>query len=79
MSEPRTTVTVYPDGPLIVRGPAEFVDEDGRPVPRRRATVAVCRCGGSTVPPWCDGTHKALARGRRRARARATDEGAPEG
>nr|WP_125776672.1 CDGSH iron-sulfur domain-containing protein [Antribacter gilvus] len=52
------TVTACPDGPLLVRGPARIVGSDGEPVARRRATVALCRCGGTAVPPWCDGTHK---------------------
>jgi CDGSH-type Zn-finger protein len=52
------TVTACPDGPLLVRGPASIVGADGEPVPRNRATVALCRCGGTAIPPWCDGTHK---------------------
>jgi CDGSH-type Zn-finger protein len=58
MSEPRVTITAYPDGPLLVRGEAEIVDADGAPVPRRRRTVALCRCGLSSIKPYCDGTHK---------------------
>lgn len=53
------TVTACPDGPLILRGPATILGPDGQPVPRRRATVALCRCGGTAIAPWCDGTHKA--------------------
>jgi CDGSH-type Zn-finger protein len=52
------TVTACPDGPLLVRGPATILGPDGEPVPRSRATVALCRCGGTAIPPWCDGTHK---------------------
>jgi CDGSH-type Zn-finger protein len=52
------TVTACPDGPLLVRGPATILGADGEPVPRSRATVALCRCGGTAIPPWCDGTHK---------------------
>lgn len=52
------TVTACPDGPLLVRGPARFVDQEEREIERRRATVALCRCGGTAIPPWCDGTHK---------------------
>ena len=59
------TVTACEDGPLLVRGPAVILGEDGRPLPRRRATVALCRCGLTSRPPWCDGGHKAGA-GRRR-------------
>jgi hypothetical protein len=52
------SVTPCPDGPLLVRGPVAVVGPDGEAVPRRRATVALCRCGGTAIPPWCDGTHK---------------------
>ncbi len=51
-------VTACPDGPLLVRGPARLVDQEGHEIERHRATVALCRCGGTAVPPWCDGTHK---------------------
>ena len=37
-----------------------IADEHGAPVPRRRATVALCRCGASAIKPYCDGTHKAI-------------------
>jgi len=52
------TVTSCPDGPLLLRGPATILGPDGEPVQRRRATVALCRCGGTAIAPWCDGTHK---------------------
>ncbi|WP_461023669.1 CDGSH iron-sulfur domain-containing protein [Thalassiella azotivora] len=60
------TVTAYPDGPLVVRGGAEVVGEDGRPVGRPRASVALCRCGMSGRAPLCDGSHQVAARARRR-------------
>jgi hypothetical protein len=59
------TVTACADGPLLVRGPAVILGEDGEPLPRRRATVALCRCGLTGRPPWCDGGHK-VGPGRRR-------------
>jgi hypothetical protein len=52
------SVTPCPDGPLLVRGAVTVVGPDGEEVPRHRATVAMCRCGGTAIPPWCDGTHK---------------------
>ncbi|MFC4627319.1 CDGSH iron-sulfur domain-containing protein [Promicromonospora alba] len=55
---PEVTVTACPDGPLLLRGPATILGPDGEPVERRRATVALCRCGGTAIAPWCDGTHK---------------------
>lgn len=59
MSDAPVTITVYPDGPLLVRGGAQIVDAAGEPVERRRRTVALCRCGLSSIKPFCDGTHKA--------------------
>ena len=52
-----TTITACPDGPLIVRGPIELLDEHGNPVERRRRTIALCRCGASGIRPFCDGSH----------------------
>ncbi|NLT56782.1 MAG: CDGSH iron-sulfur domain-containing protein [Actinomycetales bacterium] len=60
---PPVTVTVCPDGPLLVRGDVEIRTADGDVVPRGRSTVALCRCGRTGRAPWCDGTHKL---GRRR-------------
>ncbi|GIG23647.1 hypothetical protein Cch01nite_43710 [Cellulomonas chitinilytica] len=54
------TIVPCPDGPILVRGDVTILDDDGRPVPRQRATVALCRCGASTIKPFCDGTHKAI-------------------
>jgi len=54
------SIVACPDGPILVRGDVAIVDDAGRPVPRRRATVALCRCGASTIKPYCDGTHKAI-------------------
>ena len=52
------TLTACPDGPILLRGPVRIVDDHGEEVPRHRATVALCRCGGTAIQPWCDGTHK---------------------
>ncbi|MDR6200757.1 CDGSH-type Zn-finger protein [Microbacterium sp. SORGH_AS428] len=59
MSDEPVTITAYPDGPLLVRGAARIVDAAGNAVERRRRTVALCRCGLSSIKPFCDGTHKA--------------------
>ncbi len=56
------SVVECPDGPLIVRGPVAIIGADGEEVPRRRGTVALCRCGKSSIAPWCDGTHRLLNR-----------------
>jgi CDGSH-type Zn-finger protein len=59
MSDDRVTITAYPDGPLLVRGNAEIRTSEGAEVARTRRTVALCRCGLSTIKPFCDGSHKA--------------------
>jgi CDGSH-type Zn-finger protein len=53
-------IVACPNGPLLVRGNVRIVTPDGEPVPRERRTVALCRCGVSTLKPYCDGTHKAI-------------------
>jgi CDGSH-type Zn-finger protein len=50
-------VSVYEDGPLIVRGQFTICGQDGEPIPAGRATVALCRCGRSANKPFCDGSH----------------------
>ncbi|WP_194421167.1 CDGSH iron-sulfur domain-containing protein [Microbacterium abyssi] len=60
MTDRPVTITPCPNGPLLVRGDIEIVDDEGRPIPRTRRTVALCRCGVSTIKPYCDGTHKSV-------------------
>lgn len=55
---PAVRLDLCPDGPVLVRGEVRFVDEAGVEVVAPRRTVALCRCGGSAIKPWCDGTHK---------------------
>lgn len=52
-------ITLRPNGPLGVSGPAEILSGTGRAIDRTQAT-ALCRCGGSKNKPYCDGTHKAI-------------------
>jgi CDGSH-type Zn-finger protein len=52
------TITPYRDGPLIVRGDFRLVDSDGVEIDPGRATIALCRCGKSSIKPFCDGSHK---------------------
>ena len=59
MSDRKVVVTPYPDGPILVRGEVELRTPDGVPITQRRRTVALCRCGLSSIKPFCDGTHKA--------------------
>jgi CDGSH-type Zn-finger protein len=52
------TITPYRDGPLIVRGDFQLVDQDGVAIDPGRRTIALCRCGKSGIKPFCDGAHK---------------------
>ena len=56
-TRPAASVTVYPDGPLVLRGDFEVCDVDGTPVETGRI-VALCRCGRSALKPLCDGSHR---------------------
>jgi CDGSH-type Zn-finger protein len=58
--EPPVEIVACPNGPLLVRGDVRIRTPDGAEVPRNRRTVALCRCGKSTIKPYCDGTHKLI-------------------
>lgn len=55
-------VVLVPDGPMLVRGVSSVEDADGRVHAVERPVVALCRCEKSSRLPWCDGTHKVIAR-----------------
>jgi CDGSH-type Zn-finger protein len=55
------TITIRPGGPYLVRGPFELRDADGNVFDLAgKDAVALCRCGGSTTKPFCDGTHSKI-------------------
>ena len=51
------TIQVRANGPYLVSGPVKIVDSDGNEYPVQGTAAALCRCGGSTTKPFCDGTH----------------------
>ena len=53
-------ITARDNGPYLVKGPVLILDADGNQFPVERATVALCRCGGSMTKPLCDGTHSKI-------------------
>jgi CDGSH-type Zn-finger protein len=69
----RTKIAALDDGPFLVRGPVVVVDAEGNEFPSERKTIALCRCGGSTTKPFCDGTHSKL--GFRAAERAVREEG----
>ncbi|MFC4036046.1 CDGSH iron-sulfur domain-containing protein [Streptomyces polygonati] len=73
-------VTVDRDGPILVEGPVEVVQDDGTVVVSDRFVVAVCTCRRSRTYPWCDTSHRGHKRppaGRPQDRGQSGHE--PEG
>ena len=52
-------IKVSESGPYKITGPVTLVDADGAEydLSGKGKAVALCRCGGSTTKPFCDGTH----------------------
>ncbi len=56
-----TTITVLQNGPLQVDGAnVSVVDWNGAAYPIAKHPFYLCRCGGSTNKPFCDGTHSKI-------------------
>jgi CDGSH-type Zn-finger protein len=53
----QTKITAVDNGPYLVKGPVVVTDAEGNEFRVERETIALCRCGGSTTKPFCDGTH----------------------
>ena len=52
------TIKAQHNGPYLVTGPVTILDADGNAYDvGDKKVVALCRCGGSTTKPFCDGTH----------------------
>jgi CDGSH-type Zn-finger protein len=51
------------NGPYRVQGPVRIIDADGNEfdLADQGEVIALCRCGGSSTKPFCDGTHKKIA------------------
>lgn len=47
------------DGPVLVEGKYQIYSETSQPVNCSK-NIALCRCGGSSNKPFCDGTHKKI-------------------
>jgi CDGSH-type Zn-finger protein len=76
-------ITVRNNGPFRVEAPEgsiELVDADGNPYDLTGKTAfSLCRCGGSTNKPFCDGTHSRIGfQGAEKAVAEAHTQATPE-
>jgi CDGSH-type Zn-finger protein len=60
--DPEVVIKVRENGPYKVTGPVRIVDVDGNEynLADKGEAVALCRCGGSTTKPFCDGTHSRI-------------------
>ena len=54
-------ITVRQNGPYRVEGDdIKLFDWNGKEYPLPTGPFALCRCGGSTTKPFCDGTHSKI-------------------
>lgn len=52
------SIKIKDNGPYIVQGDFTLTDMNGNEIPVKK--TALCRCGGSTTKPFCDGTHSKI-------------------
>ena len=50
-------VRINKNGPILVKGNFSFKDSSGK-ITTGEQELYLCRCGGSSNKPFCDGTHK---------------------
>ena len=55
-------IKVRLNGPYRVTGPVRIIDAEGNDfdLADKGEVIALCRCGGSTTKPFCDGTHSKI-------------------
>jgi 3-phenylpropionate/trans-cinnamate dioxygenase ferredoxin subunit len=51
-------IKVRENGPYKIEGEFQLVDANGNEIPIVKPVL--CRCGGSTMKPFCDGTHSKI-------------------
>lgn len=58
------TILIKQNGPYRIEDPSDvtLVDHEGKvvPLPPGKTAMALCRCGGSSTKPFCDGTHSKI-------------------
>ena len=52
------TIRIRENGPYLVEGDYTLLDSSGNEIPQVKR--ALCRCGGSSMKPFCDGTHSKI-------------------
>lgn len=56
----KLTLKMQKNGPVLIEGSYQIYSNAAQPVGCSK-TIALCRCGGSSNKPFCDGTHKEIA------------------
>jgi CDGSH-type Zn-finger protein len=51
------TITLRPNGPMLIQGDVTIIGSDGEELDRG-GRAAFCRCGASKNKPFCDMSHK---------------------
>jgi CDGSH-type Zn-finger protein len=57
-NKPVPSIKPSPDGPYIIKDLENLYNQNG-PIETKK-TIALCRCGGSSNKPFCDGTHSKI-------------------
>jgi CDGSH iron-sulfur domain-containing protein 3 len=56
-----TTIRLRKSGPYVIDSEdVRVIDWNGVEYKVERRPIALCRCGGSTNKPFCDGTHSKI-------------------
>ena len=73
------TITIKRDGPYRIEGDLSeitLIGHDGQPISLEgKKGVSLCRCGGSSNKPFCDGTHSKIGFEGARAAVQEADGG----
>jgi CDGSH-type Zn-finger protein/truncated hemoglobin YjbI len=60
LGDAQPAIRLSPNGPLLARSLQRFVNWLGEPLPSQ-PLMALCRCGASSMKPYCDGSHAQIA------------------
>jgi CDGSH-type Zn-finger protein len=66
------TIKIKDNGPYLIEGDVKLTDMNGNEIPLTKK--ALCRCGGSTTKPFCDGTHSKIGFQAANAAVQQTDK-----
>ena len=76
-------ITAKKNGPYLVTGDLSqlnLTDAEGHPYDiSGKQAIALCRCGGSTNKPFCDGTHSRIGFQGAEAAVKADEQKGPMG